>query len=76
MKITETALPGMLILEPKVHRDPRGFFLESYNERAMAEVGIRERFVQDNHSFSVHNVVRGLLVPGAPPGQTGTRHRR
>jgi dTDP-4-dehydrorhamnose 3,5-epimerase len=69
MKITETALPGMLILEPKVLRDPRGFFLESYNERAMEEVGIRERFVQDNHSFSVHNVVRGLHYQVRPQGK-------
>lgn len=60
MKITEGALPGLLILEPKVFRDTRGYFLESYNERTLAEVGIRERFVQDNHSFSTRNVVRGL----------------
>jgi dTDP-4-dehydrorhamnose 3,5-epimerase len=69
MKITETALPGVLILEPKVHRDARGFFLESYNERAMEEVGIRQRFVQDNHSFSVHNVVRGLHYQVRPQGK-------
>jgi dTDP-4-dehydrorhamnose 3,5-epimerase len=60
MKVTETALPGLLILEPKVFRDPRGYFLESYNERTLAEAGVRERFVQDNHSFSTRNVVRGL----------------
>jgi dTDP-4-dehydrorhamnose 3,5-epimerase len=60
MKVTETALPGVLILEPRVFRDLRGFFLESYNEKTMAEVGIRERFVQDNHSFSTRDVVRGL----------------
>ena len=60
MKVTEGTLPGLLILEPKVFRDSRGYFLESYNERTLAEVGIRERFVQDNHSFSVRNVVRGL----------------
>ena len=69
MKITETELPGMLILEPKAVRDARGFFLESYTERAMAEVGIRERFVQDNHSFSVHNVVRGLHYQVRPQGK-------
>jgi dTDP-4-dehydrorhamnose 3,5-epimerase len=60
MKVIEAALPGVLILEPKVLRDTRGYFLESYNERTLAEVGIRERFVQDNHSFSTRNVVRGL----------------
>jgi dTDP-4-dehydrorhamnose 3,5-epimerase len=60
MKSTPTALPGVLLLEPKVFRDERGFFLESFNQRAMAELGIRERFLQDNHSYSARNVVRGL----------------
>ena len=50
----------MLVLEPKVFGDARGFFLESYNEKTMAEGGIRDRFVQDNHSFSARNVLRGL----------------
>ena len=69
MKVTETALPGLLILEPKVFRDTRGFFLESYNEKTMAEVGIREHFVQDNHSFSTRNVVRGLHYQVRPQGK-------
>ena len=60
MTAHETSLPGVLILEPKVFGDARGFFLESYNERVMADLGIRERFVQDNHSFSAKNVLRGL----------------
>jgi dTDP-4-dehydrorhamnose 3,5-epimerase len=47
-------------LEPRVLTDARGFFLESYNENVMHEFGIRERFVQDNHSYSAKNVVRGL----------------
>ena len=55
-----TSLEGAFVLEPKVFGDARGFFLESYNERAMAEAGIREQFVQDNHSYSSRNVVRGL----------------
>ena len=50
----------MLLLEPRVFGDERGFFLESYNERTFAELGIDERFVQDNHSFSGKDVVRGL----------------
>lgn len=69
MKITETELPGLLILEPKVFSDARGFFLESYNERTMAEAGIRDRFVQDNHSFSIRNVVRGLHYQMRPQGK-------
>src|SRR5271167_818546 len=60
MKTTPSQLPGVLLLEPKVFGDERGFFLESYNETVMAELGIRERFVQDNQSFSTRNVLRGL----------------
>lgn len=69
MKVSPTALPGLLILEPNVFGDARGFFLESYNERTMAEAGISERFVQDNHSFSVSNVVRGLHYQVRPQGK-------
>jgi dTDP-4-dehydrorhamnose 3,5-epimerase len=60
LKATNASLAGLLILEPRVITDQRGFFLESYNQRAMAEVGIRQHFVQDNHSFSSRNVLRGL----------------
>ena len=60
MKVVDTPLPDVLVIEPKVFGDSRGFFLESYNQRAMAEIGIRENFVQDNHSFSAKNVLRGL----------------
>ena len=57
---TATSLAGLLILRPRVFGDARGFFLESYNERALADLGIRESFVQDNHSCSRRNVLRGL----------------
>jgi len=60
MKTAPSRLPGVLLLEPKVFVDERGFFLESYNEKVMADLGIRERFVQDNQSFSTRNVLRGL----------------
>jgi dTDP-4-dehydrorhamnose 3,5-epimerase len=60
MKRSETSLLGVVLLEPRVFGDDRGFFLESYNERTFAEIGIYERFVQDNHSYSARNVVRGL----------------
>src|ERR1700691_5591662 len=56
----ETSLPGVFILEPRVFRDERGFFFESYNQQSMAKVGITEPFVQDNHSSSSFNVLRGL----------------
>jgi dTDP-4-dehydrorhamnose 3,5-epimerase len=60
MKVKETPLLGVLVLEPRVFRDERGFFLESYNEKVMAELGIRSAFVQDNHSYSGRNVIRGM----------------
>src|SRR5580704_19609826 len=70
IKKIPTSLPGMVILEPRVFGDERGFFLESYNEQTMADVGIRERFVQDNHSCSRRNVVRGLHYQiGKPQGK-------
>jgi dTDP-4-dehydrorhamnose 3,5-epimerase len=60
MKKIDTSLSGVLLLEPQVFGDDRGFFLESYNKRTFADLGIRERFVQDNHSYSCRNVIRGL----------------
>ena len=60
MKKMETSLSGVLLLEPQVFGDDRGFFLESYNQRVFAELGIQETFVQDNHSYSSRNVLRGL----------------
>ena len=60
MKRIDTALEGLFIIEPKVFGDSRGFFLESYNEHTLAALGLREHFVQDNHSYSSRNVVRGL----------------
>jgi dTDP-4-dehydrorhamnose 3,5-epimerase len=56
----QTSLPDVFVLEPRVFKDERGFFFESYNQRIMAEAGITETFVQDNHSSSSRNVLRGL----------------
>lgn len=56
----ETAIPGIILIEPTVHRDERGFFLESYRESTYRDGGIRARFVQDNHSCSVKGTLRGL----------------
>ena len=60
MKMMETSVPGVLILEPKVFSDARGLFLEVYNQRVFADLGITEAFVQDNHSVSKKGVLRGL----------------
>jgi dTDP-4-dehydrorhamnose 3,5-epimerase len=60
MQITPTALADVLLVEPKVFGDERGFFFESWNRRAFAAAGIDAEFVQDNHSRSVRGVLRGL----------------
>lgn len=60
VKITPTALPDVLLIEPKVFGDERGFFFESWNQRTFAAAGLDAEFVQDNHSHSARNVLRGL----------------
>ncbi|HEX7328073.1 MAG TPA: dTDP-4-dehydrorhamnose 3,5-epimerase [Casimicrobiaceae bacterium] len=60
MRVTPSALPDVLVVEPQVHGDARGFFFESWNRRAFAEAGIDADFVQDNHSRSMRGVLRGL----------------
>ena len=60
MKVHQTRLPGVLLIEPVVHGDTRGFFLETFRENALAEHGITTPFVQDNHSRSVQGVLRGM----------------
>ena len=60
MKIIQTALPGVLVLEPKLFGDARGFFLESWNRQTFAGLGLDLDFVQDNHSRSAKGVLRGL----------------
>ena len=60
MTIHETPLPGVLVLEPKVFRDERGFFIETFSTREIKGSGVGEAFVQDNHSRSSRGVLRGL----------------
>ena len=60
MKVLETPLSGALVIEPTVFEDDRVFFLESYSERTSAKIGITDKFIQDNHSYSKHGVLRGL----------------
>ncbi len=60
MRVLDTRLEGPLLLAPDVHGDPRGFFVESYRASALAEVGVHDAFVQDNHSRSGRGVVRGM----------------
>jgi dTDP-4-dehydrorhamnose 3,5-epimerase len=60
MHVLETRLDGPILLEPTVHGDGRGFFLESYRANVWAQHGVRDTFVQDNHSRSAHGVLRGM----------------
>lgn len=60
MRRIDTSLPGVCVLEPRVFSDDRGFFTETYNARRFAELGITGEFVQDNHSRSIRNTLRGL----------------
>ncbi|CCJ98801.1 dTDP-4-dehydrorhamnose 3,5-epimerase [Cronobacter malonaticus] len=70
MNVIQTAIPDVLILEPKVFGDDRGFFFESFNQRIFEEaVGRKVEFVQDNHSKSARGVVRGLHYQLAPHAQ-------
>lgn len=68
-KVHTTAIEGLLILEPAVFGDERGYFMESYSEKAFREVGLHMQFVQDNTSFSRKGILRGLHFQAPPYGQ-------
>ena len=67
MRSLPTALPGVIVVEPDLHRDDRGFFLESFHARRYAEAGIPTSFVQDNHSLSARGTLRGLHAQRCSP---------
>ncbi|PRY96013.1 dTDP-4-dehydrorhamnose 3,5-epimerase [Marinilabilia salmonicolor] len=69
MQILQTKIPGLLIIEPNVFEDQRGYFFESYNQERYTEAGLDTRFVQDNISSSVRGVIRGLHYQLAPYSQ-------
>ncbi len=70
MPFTTTEFPGLLIFEPAVFADSRGYFFESYNEKICQAEGVDIRFVQDNQAGSEYGVIRGLHYQLAPFGQT------
>jgi dTDP-4-dehydrorhamnose 3,5-epimerase len=70
MKITETSIKGLMIIEPQVFNDGRGYFFESYSKTKFAANGINIDFVQDNQSFSHKGAIRGLHAQAAPHAQT------
>lgn len=67
MKVIETAIPGPLVIEPRVFGDARGFFMETWNVAAFAEAGLDLTFVQDNHSRSQKGVLRGMHFQNPGP---------
>ena len=69
MKIVETSFPGLLIIQPKVFEDNRGYFFESFNEKTLAEQGFNQKFVQDNISKSKKGTIRGLHFQINPKAQ-------
>ena len=70
MNIVETGFPGLFILEPRIFKDERGYFFESFNNKALAEAGININFIQINESKSVSGVLRGLHYQLEPYAQT------
>lgn len=70
MKLVETTIPDLFIIEPKVFEDTRGYFLESYSAKSLSEKGIDITFIQDNESKSSRGVLRGLHYQLAPYAQT------
>jgi dTDP-4-dehydrorhamnose 3,5-epimerase len=67
VRVVQTDLPGVLLVEPDVHRDPRGFFLESFHVEKYRQLGIPGPFVQDNHSRSLFGTIRGLHLQVTRP---------
>ena len=60
IKVSKCNIEGLYVIEPRVHEDERGYFMETYNQRDMEEAGLNMKFVQDNQSMSVRGVLRGL----------------
>ena len=69
MIVKETGIEGLLVLEPRVFKDPRGFFYESYHKEELSKYGINYEFIQDNHSRSSYGVIRGLHYQKEPHTQ-------
>lgn len=67
MKVTRTKLAGVLVIEPDVFGDRRGFFMETYQQQRYIEAGVTDQFVQDNHSHSARGVLRGLHLQNNKP---------
>ena len=75
MPFSFTDIPGLVVFEPKVFEDSRGYFFEAYNESLFLDQGISFRFIQDNQSFSRYGVIRGLHYQMEPHGDDLKRCR-
>jgi dTDP-4-dehydrorhamnose 3,5-epimerase len=69
MQVTKTFIEGLLVIQPTVFNDARGYFYEPYNKKVFAGIGVGEEFVQDNQSFSQKGVIRGLHFQNPPHAQ-------
>jgi dTDP-4-dehydrorhamnose 3,5-epimerase len=69
MKVKETDIQGLLVLEPKIFKDPRGYFYESFHQGQLEQLGLKYNFIQDNQSRSVYGVIRGLHFQKEPFAQ-------
>lgn len=67
MKVERTPIPGVVLIEPKVFGDHRGYFFETWNKARYEDAGVREPFVQDNVSYSTHGILRGLHIQNPNP---------
>lgn len=70
MIIEKTDIEGLLVIQPKVHGDERGYFMETYREQTLADYGIEKRYIQDNEAYSKRGTVRGLHYQTYPKGQS------
>lgn len=70
MEIIKTPIPDLLVLQPKVFQDDRGYFYEPYNKKVLADAGINDEFMQDNQSMSQKHVLRGLHFQNPPHAQS------
>jgi dTDP-4-dehydrorhamnose 3,5-epimerase len=69
MEIIETGIEGLKVIKPKVFKDPRGYFFESYNQKIMSDLGLNDNFIQDNQSLSNTGIVRGMHFQSPPHAQ-------
>ena len=70
MKTRDTGIEGLLIIEPRIFEDPRGYFFESYNQNNYNKIGVNQNFIQDNQSKSEYGVIRGLHFQKEPHAQS------